>query len=93
MKSFFQKIKQKVSKKVIAGCTMLASAIGFAGSASAAPTTGDTDIDSILTTMDSGFVTAKNAFTYLALAAIPITLIVVLFFWLRGKFKQAVSGA
>jgi hypothetical protein len=29
----------------------------------------------------------------LALAAIPITIAVLAFFWLRGKFKQSVSGA
>lgn len=67
--------------------------IGSATSAFAAPATGNTDVDTILTTMEGGFSTSEKAFVYLAIAAIPVTLIVVLFFWLRGKFKQAVSGA
>lgn len=61
--------------------------------ASTGPNTGDADVDTIISEFEGGFGTAKNAFTYLAIAAIPVTLIVVLFFWIRGKFKQSVSGA
>lgn len=59
----------------------------------AAPDTGNPDIDAMLTEMETGFTTAKAAFLYLAIASVAITLVVVVFFWLRGKFKQAVSGA
>lgn len=67
--------------------------MAFASSAGAAPATGNTDVDAIITELEGGFSTAQTAFVYLAVAAVPITLIVVLFFWLRGKFKQSVSGA
>lgn len=89
MKQFFQKANKKLVSSGIAVFTMAM----MATSAFAAPNTGNTDVDSFLTTMESGFGTAQSSFTYLAIAAIPVTLIVVLFFWLRGKFKQAVSGA
>jgi len=83
----------KANKKTVAAYVSALTVIGSASSAFAAPNTGNTDVDSFLTTMESGFGTAQSSFTYLAIAAIPVTLIVVLFFWLRGKFKQAVSGA
>lgn len=83
---------QNARKKLVAGMTAI-GAIGVATAASAAPATGDANLDSILTEMEGGFTIAQSGFTYLALAAIPVTIIVVLFFWLRGKFKQSVSGA
>lgn len=89
-----QKFGKKANKKATALTVMAMVAMTTAvGSVGAAPTTGNTDVDAILTSMEGGFDTAKQAFIYLALAAIPVTLIVVLFFWLRGKFKQSVSGA
>lgn len=89
MKGFLAKQK----KKIVASMTAVGAMAAMASSAFAAPNTGNTDVDTILTTMESGFGTANSAFVYLAIAAVPVTLIVVLFFWLRGKFKQAVSGA
>lgn len=80
-------------KKVIAVAIMLMVMLAAAIPASAAPNTGDTDVDAALTAMETAFATIKSAFWYLALAAIPITLAVLAFFWLRGKFKQAVSGS
>lgn len=87
--SFFSKQK----KKLVTLTASLSVMAMMAASAFAAPNTGNTDVDAILTEMEGGFTTAKTAFIYLAIAAVPITLIVVLFFWLRGKFKQSVSGA
>jgi len=93
VKKFGASVKSKTAK-VVGGATVAGTAIfGSAISAFAAPTTGNTSVDTMLTEMESGFGTAKTAFVYLGLAAIPVTLIVVLFFWLRGKFKQSVSGA
>lgn len=84
---------QKANKKAVAGYVSALTVIASASSALAAPSTGNTDVDTILTAMEGGFSTSEKAFVYLAIAAVPVTLIVVLFFWLRGKFKQAVSGA
>lgn len=82
------------NKKMAVSSMALVALMTVAGSASAAaPNTGNTSIDAILTEMLGGFTTAEKAFIVLAIAAIPVTLIVVLFFWLRGKFKQSVSGA
>lgn len=93
----FQKVKGlfSASKKKYMTMTAMASValMALAPAVGAAPNTGNTDVDAILTEMEGGFSTAKTAFIYLAIAAVPITLIVVLFFWLRGKFKQSVSGA
>jgi hypothetical protein len=85
--------KAKTQYKKAAAAAFAFGIASYSTLASAAPATGNTDVDTILTTMESGFGTAKTAFVYLAIAAVPITLIVVLFFWLRGKFKQSVSGA
>lgn len=84
-------LKHKMVLKMTMAMAVMAMAIPTI--AGAAPDTGNADIDTVLTSLDSGFTTVKDGFVYLALAAIPITLIVVAFFWLRGKFKQAVSGA
>ncbi len=83
----------KVAKKVASFGLMAATAIVLAIPAGAAPNTGDTDVDAALSSMEGAFATLKTAFWYLALAAVPITLAVLAFFWLRGKFKQAVSGS
>lgn len=90
VKRFHDKSKKVVftgSLAVFAALTMALTSVG------AAPATGDTDVDAALTSMEASFGTLKTAFWYLALAAIPITLAVLAFFWLRGKFKQAVSGS
>lgn len=95
-KNFLNAFKDFVSKSkktVVTGMMTLGATMALAVPTFAAPATGNPDVDTILTTMEGGFGTAQSAFTYLAIAAIPVTLIVVLFFWLRGKFKQAVSGA
>lgn len=93
LKKFGAAAKTKTAK-VMGGATVGAFAIfGSSIAAFAAPSTGNTAVDNMLTEMESGFGTANTAFVYLGLAAIPVTLIVVLFFWLRGKFKQSVSGA
>lgn len=97
MKNIFNKFvvqPLKKAKKAVATAGMALGAL-VAGSqfASAAPNTGNTDIDTILTEFEGGFSTVKTAFVYLAIAAVSVTLIVVAFFWIRGKFKQAVSGA
>ncbi|MEI7028339.1 hypothetical protein [Paenibacillus sp. y28] len=96
IKSFVQMSKDaisKVNKKAymmsITGAAALMSAIP----ASAAPNTGDADIDEVLTAIDVWWAILKAGFKYLALAAIVITGFVIAFFWLRGKLKQAVSGA
>lgn len=96
-KTIFQKyVAQPIRKarKALATAGMaLGALLAGSGFASAAPNTGNTDIDTILTEFESGFEVAKSGFTYLAIAAVSVTLLVVAFFWLRGKFKQAVSGA
>ncbi|MEW9702924.1 hypothetical protein [Paenibacillus sp. SI8] len=75
----------------VMGATSIMAAEGH--SFAAAPSTGDTDVDAALTAMGGGFTTAKSGFAWLALAAVPVTILVVVFFWIRGKFKHAVSGA
>lgn len=84
---------KKVNKKLFSLSMMAFAALAAALPAGAAPSTGDTDVDAALTAFDGSFETLRSAFWYLALAAIPITLAVIAFFWLRGKAKQAVSGA
>lgn len=95
MRKFIDSVagKTKGAYKKVAGAITATSIVAYSAVASAAPTTGNTDIDTVLTELEGGFGTANKAFVYLAIAAVPVTLIVVLFFWLRGKFKQAVAGA
>lgn len=95
MKKYMDKVvgKTKGAYKKMAGALTAASIFTYSAVASAAPSTGNTDIDTVLTELEGGFSTANKAFVYLAIAAVPVTLIVVLFFWLRGKFKQSVAGA
>ena len=93
VKVFLSKANEKANKKVVAGYLSALSVMAMASSAFAAPATGNTDVDTILTSFEGGFSTSEKAFVYLAIAAVPVTLIVVIFFWIRGKFKQAVSGA
>lgn len=50
--------------------------------------TGVSEIDSLLANFFSTFLVNKNAFWYLGFAAIPITLALLVFFWLRRKFKK-----
>lgn len=94
---WLSKVSEKVSKKArkVYAMSLMACVAMFTmvTSASAAVNTGDTDVDSALSAFEGAFETLKTGFWYLALAAIPITLAVLAFFWLRGKFKQAVSGA
>lgn len=92
-KKFGAGLKSRTGKITAGFTTACVAAFSFAAAAGAAPATGNTSVDSMLTEMEGGFSTAEKSFIYLALAAIPVTLIVVLFFWLRGKFKQSVSGA
>jgi hypothetical protein len=84
----------RVSFKVRAAAIAAIALLSLATSASATtPNSGNADIDVILNEMGNGFSVANNAFVYLAVAAVGITVLVVVFFWIRGKFKQAVSGA
>jgi hypothetical protein len=92
----FQKIKGLVNKgikAVVATTTAVVVACTTAVAAFAAPATGNTDVDTILTEFEGGFSVVNKGFVYLAIAGIAVTLIVVAFFWLRGKFKQTVAGA
>lgn len=84
---------QKAKKALALAGMAVGATLLSAKSASAAPNTGNTDIDMILTEFEGGFTTVKTGFVYLAVAAVGVTLVVVAFFWLRGKFKQSVSGA
>ncbi|TMV42801.1 hypothetical protein FE783_36935 [Paenibacillus mesophilus] len=91
----FQKVKGMIFKSK-AAFTMVCMAIVAmlaAVPASAAPATGNTDVDSFLTEFETGFGVVNKGFVYLAIGSIVITLVVVAFFWLRGKFKQSVAGA
>lgn len=90
MKKFKGKSKKVLYSMALATTAALTTAVSSVG---AAPNTGDTDVDAALTSFEGAFATLKTGFWYLALAAIPITLAVLAFFWLRGKFKQAVSGS
>lgn len=80
-------------KKIVAFGIMSSVSAYMALPMFAAPATGDTDVDAILTAIDVWWAVLKAGFKYLALAAIVITGFVLAFFWLRGKLKQAVSGA
>lgn len=93
IKNMVQKYFTKQQKVVTTSCIAVAAMAITAIPASAAVNTGDTDIDAALASFETSFESLKSAFWYLALAAIPVTLAVIAFFWLRGKFKQAVSGA
>ncbi len=89
IKKFTARMNKKVLAMVLTAIALLSAAIP----AGAVPATGDTDLDGALTIFETSFATIKTGFWYLALAAIPITVAVLVFFWLRGKFKQSVSGA
>lgn len=97
IQKFKQKVLVQVAKhpKISAGVVGAASLMAAEGHTFAAvgPSTGDTDVDAALSAMGGGFTTAKSGFAWLGLAAIPVTILVVVFFWIRGKFKHAVSGA
>lgn len=89
IKGFVGKANKKATIAMMALMAMMISAIP----AGAAPSTGNTDVDSILTEFETGFGVINKGFVYLAIAGIAVTLIVVAFFWIRGKFKQTVAGA
>lgn len=89
----FKAIQEKVSKKFFVACFAVFMLVSAAVPAMAAPATGDTDLDAMLTNLETKFAVIKTGFWYLALAAIPVTVAVLIFFWLRGKFKQSVQGA
>lgn len=93
VKKFGNALKSKAGKVTTMMTTAAISVFAFASAAGAAPATGHSGIDSALTELESGFGVADKAFVYLMIAAVPVTILVVIFFWLRGKFKQTVSGA
>jgi hypothetical protein len=82
----------KRGKKAVVTGTMALGALIYGQSAHAA-STGNTDVDTILTGLTGVFDIIIKGFVALAIAAIPVTIIVLAFFWLRGKLKQSVTGA
>jgi hypothetical protein len=53
-------------------------------------TTGSTFVDDMLAGFLDGMRVIKKAFLYFAFVAIPLSIIVVAFFWYRGKFKKII---
>lgn len=98
--NFIKKLFQKGKKAIATGAMAVgAMAVGLlsggskVSAAPAAPNTGNTDVDAILTELGSVFEISKSGFVYLATAAVILTIILIAFFWLRSKTKQAVHGA
>lgn len=56
-------------------------------------TTGNGTIDEITNEMLGGLTTAEKAFLFLALISIPLLLLVLLFFWLRKRYKPMLLSA
>lgn len=52
-----------------------------------AKSTGSEEVDDFLSDFLEGFGISNRGFVYLALASVPLLLIIVLFFWLRRKFQ------
>lgn len=52
-----------------------------------AKTTGNEDVDDFLSDWLNGFNLSSSAFKYLAIASIPLLILVALFFWLRFKYQ------
>lgn len=95
MKTLIQKAKNLLNrgmKKTVGALTAM-GVLATTSMASAAPATGNTSIDTIVSEFVGGFDVARIAFIALAIASVAITLVVVVFFWLRNKFKQSVAGA
>lgn len=92
IKNFFGKSKKTAVTSTMALMAVMAMA-SSAFAAPAAPNSGNTNVDKYLDGFVGVFGLAENGFVYLAIASIAVTIAVVIFFWLRGKAKQAINGA
>lgn len=89
----YQESKKDVQKVAAMAAAVAVAGIGATKASATVPSTGNADIDAILTPMGGVFDTVKTAFVWLAIGSIAVTLVVIAFFWLRGKLKQAVQGS
>lgn len=87
----------KEKKKQVSSLALVLGVAAYNATPSHAATgainTGNTDVDEFVDGFIEMFGIAKLGFKALAIASIVLTVIVVLFFWIRGKAKQSVAGA
>jgi TrbC/VIRB2 pilin len=83
----------KLSKKAVAAATSAMAVMAMASSAFAAPSTGNTDLDNVITQLETGATSLKTGAIYVIGFIILIAIAIYGIRWIWGIFRGWMAAA